>query len=89
MMSTATHNALLARRPSGKRTVVINRSTSVGAGRNGLGIILALGIIIVHLLLVCSVLRQSTRFPWLGMISVDLVRFIDFLSMSGHELIVD
>lgn len=33
MMSTATHNALLARRP-GKRTFVITRSTFVGAGRH-------------------------------------------------------
>jgi alpha-glucosidase len=31
MMSIATHNALLARRP-GKRTFVITRSTFVGAG---------------------------------------------------------
>jgi alpha-glucosidase len=33
MMSAATHNALLARRP-GKRTFVITRSTFVGAGRH-------------------------------------------------------
>ena len=33
MMSTSTHNALLARRP-GKRTFVITRSTFVGAGHH-------------------------------------------------------
>jgi hypothetical protein len=33
MMSSATHNAMLARRP-GKRNLLITRSTFVGAGRS-------------------------------------------------------